>query len=248
MRCRYVVGTSIALVQSAKALLLDIKTLHYDTNILLACGPDFLAPRTPGPSQQAIVQPKQIYPFDQSNMDPESATCRIRVKWPRDDISGPHAIQRLRDVPGFPAVTDSLRQRWTEEIVKSFSSSPNLDKSIRSWDMLLHQDGSVDAVLSEKGGRSFYPSRFRIPPHSILGLDEEEKVKRAERFALGSLLYEVMTAKEPYEELSDDMVQENYSCGIFPDDVFSMAMGPYILGCWSLEFEKETERLSEQSV
>ena len=54
-----------------------------------------------------------------------------------------------------------------------------------------------------------------------------------------------MTAKEPFEELSDDEVQENYSRGIFPDDVFSMAMGPYILGCWSLEFEKEMEKLSK---
>ena len=196
-------------------------------------------------SPQAIVQPKQIYTFDQPNMDPESATCQIRVRWPRDDDSGLCATRRLRDVKDSPAVTDSLRQRWTEGIVRSFSSSPNLDKSIRSWDMLLHQDGSVKTVLSEKEGRSFYPSRFRIPPHSIHGLDEEEKVKRAERFALGSLLYEVMTAREPFEELSDDEVQENYRCGIFPDDVFSMAMGPYILGCWSLEFEKEMERLSE---
>ena len=193
-------------------------------------------------STSTIVRPEHMYAFDQTKMDREPATCRIRVEWPRDDVSGLYA---MRDVSEFPKVTDRLRQRWAEEIVKSFSSSPNLDTSIRSWDMLLHQDGSVEALSSGKESRNFYPSRFRIPPHSILGVDEEEKVRRAEKFALGSLLYEVMTAKEPFEELSDDKVQENYSSGIFPDDVFSMAMGPYILGCWSLEFGKEMERLSK---
>lgn len=195
-----------------------------------------------------IVKPEIIYAFDQPNMHRESTTCRIQVSWPSDDISDLCAIRRLRDVEGFPEVTDSLRQRWAEEVVKSFSSSPNHDTSIRSWDVLVRRDGSVDAVFSEKKSPGFYPSRCRIPPHNILGVDEEEKVKRAERFALGSLLYEVMSAKEPFEDLSDDKVQENYSRGIFPEDVFSMAMGPYILGCWSLEFEKEMERLSEQSV
>ena len=71
-------------------------------------------------------------------------------------------------------------------------------------------------------------------------------VKRAERFALGSLLYEVMTTKEPFEELRDDEVQDHYARGIFPDDVFSMAMGPYILGCWCREFEKEMKKLRKR--
>lgn len=186
-----------------------------------------------------------IHAFDQTKMDRESATCRIRVRWSDDEISDLHTVERLRGVKGCPEVRDSLRQRWTEEIVKSFSSRPNLNTSIRPWDILLHQDGSVESTLSEMADRSFYPSRFRIPPGSILEVDEKEKLKRAESFALGSLIYEVMTGKEPFEELSDDEVQEKYSRGIFPDDVFSMAMGPYILCCWSMEFEKEMERLSE---
>ena len=178
-------------------------------------------------------------------MDREPTICRIRVRWPRGAVPGEYVIRRLRDIKGLPNVTEILRQRWAEEIVKSFSSSPNLGSNIRPWDILLHQDGSVEASSLEKEGRSFYPSRFRIPPRNVLGLDERERVKRAEKFALGSLLYEIMTANKPFEELSDDEVQDHYSHGIFPDDVFSMAMGPYILGCWSLEFEKKMERLRE---
>lgn len=138
-------------------------------------------------------------------------------------------------------MTEALRQRWIEEILKSFSS-PNPDKTIRPWDILLHQNGTIEVLSSEKGGQNSYAFSHRIPAHKIVGLDEEEKVKRAERFALGSLIYEIMTASQPFEGLSEDEVQHCYSHGTFPDDVFSMAMGPYILGCWSLEFEKEMEK------
>ena len=179
-------------------------------------------------------------------MHPQLTTCRIQVKWQRADDPDEHAIQNLRDIKESPGMTEKLRQQWLEGIVKSFSSSPSSGATIRPWDILLHQDGSVETLSSEKGGANLYPSRFSIPPYSIRGLDEAEKVKRAERFAQGSLLYQVMTAHEPFEELSDGEVRANYSHGIFPDDVFSMAMGPYILGCWSLEFEKEMERLRKR--
>ena len=180
-------------------------------------------------------------------MDHESTACQIRVSWSSGDDPGELSMRTLKDIKDLPAMTEVLRQRWTEEILKSFSS-PNPDMSIRPWDILLRQDGTIDVLSSEKGSRNSYASRHRIPAHSIIGLDEEEKVKRAERFALGSLIYEVITASQPFEGLSEDEVQDHYSRGTFPDDVFSMAMGPYILACWSLEFDKEMEKRCKLSV
>lgn len=176
-------------------------------------------------------------------MEPEPTTCRIQVKWQRGEAPGDYTIRSLRDIKGLPDVTEKLLQQWIGEIIKLCSSSPNSFANIRPWDILLHQNGSVEMLPSEKGGRNFYPSRFRIPACNVRGLDEAEKVKRAEKFALGSLLYQVVTTNQPFEELNDDEVQDRYSRGEFPDDVFSLALGPYILGCWNLEFEKEMERL-----
>lgn len=179
-------------------------------------------------------------------MGTKPTTCRIRVKWGRRDGPSEPAIQSLKDIKASPDMTDQLRQQWAAELVKSFIQSPNPAAAIRPWDFLLKQDGSVEVLpSSEKGGRGAYPSRFRIPPDTVLGLDEGERVERAEKFALGGLLYEVMTATQPFEELGDGQVQHNYCRGIFPDDVFSMPMGPFILACWSLEFEKEMEKLRE---
>ena len=174
-------------------------------------------------------------------MDHESTTCQIRVLWPSDDDPSEHSVRNLKDIKNSPAMTEVLRQQWTQEILKSFSS-PNADKTIRPWDILLYRDGTIELLFSEKGSRNSYASHHRIPAHQIVGLDDEEKVQRAEMFALGSLVYEVMTASRPFEELSEDEVQDRYNRGTFPDDVFSMAMGPLILGCWSLEFDKEMRK------
>ena len=177
-------------------------------------------------------------------MDSEPTCCRIRVKWPRSEDSSQLVTQSLKDVKSSPEMTEDLRQQWIARLVSSFSSTPTSATTIRPWDILLHDDGSVETISSEKANPapSLYPSRFRIPPRTIHGLDEADKIKRAERFALGSLLYQIITANEPFEQLGDDEVQDRYRRGEVPDDVFSMAMGPYILACWSLEFEKEMEK------
>ena len=177
-------------------------------------------------------------------MDSEPTCCRIRVKWQRSEASDELVTQSLKDIKSSPKVTEELRQKWILNLTKSFSSTPTSAATIRPWDIILHPDGSLEILSSEKENPapSLYPSRFRIPPRTIHGLDEADKVKRAERFALGSLLYEIIMAYEPFEQLRDDEVQHRYERGEFPDDVFAMAMGPYILACWSLEFEKEMEK------
>ena len=183
-------------------------------------------------------------------MDSAPTTCRIRVKWQPSEASDEQTTQSLKEIKSSPKVTDQLRQQWISSLVTSFSATPTSATTLRSWDILLHDDGSAETLSSEKDNPApnLYPSRFRIPPATIQGLDEVDKVKRAERFALGSLLYEIVTAKEPFEQLRDEEVQDRYGRGEFPDDVFAMAMGPFILGCWSLEFEKEMEKVRKLNV
>lgn len=47
-----------------------------------------------------------------------------------------------------------------------------------------------------------YPVRFQIPPGTLRELDHHEKVRRAERFAMASLLYEILSGTKPFEELT----------------------------------------------
>ena len=175
-------------------------------------------------------------------MDSRTTTCRLQVKWPRSDGSDEHVIRSLSDIKDSPDRIDKLELQWTQGIVKSFNTDSNQVTTIRPWDILLHQDGSVETLSSDKENPGFYPSRYRIPSQHLLGLDERERVRRAERFALDSLIYQNVTAKQPFQELSGNEVQDRYRSGDFPDDVFSMATGPFILACWCVDFEEELKK------
>ena len=87
-----------------------------------------------------------------------------------------------------------------------------------------------------------YPARFQIPPSTLNGLDHEEKVRRAERFAMASLLYEIMTGRKPFEGLTDDEVRHSFMNGDFPDDAAALPNSLFIFSGWSAEFSQELTR------
>jgi hypothetical protein len=102
------------------------------------------------------------------------------------------------------------------------------------WEFILSLDGTVECLAlppPDSHDDKVYPPRFRIPPHTLLQLGQEEKNKRSEMFALGSLLYEINSGKKPFEELSDDEVQRRFSNGDFPSDITSLQLWPNILSC-----------------
>lgn len=56
---------------------------------------------------------------------------------------------------------------------------------------------------------------------------------------MASLLYEIMSGKEPFQELTDDEVQRRFSNGDFPDDAASLPNSLFIYSGWSEEFSQE---------
>ena len=53
---------------------------------------------------------------------------------------------------------------------------------------------------------------------------------------MASLLYEIMSGKAPFEELTDEEVQHRFSNGDFPKDAASLPGGLLMLSGWSEEF------------
>lgn len=68
----------------------------------------------------------------------------------------------------------------------------------------------------------------------------EPPTVRTDLFALGSTVYEIMTDRQPYEELSDDEVEALYSQQIFPS-VHEVPCGRVIMECWRCEIETAEE-------
>lgn len=58
-------------------------------------------------------------------------------------------------------------------------------------------------------------------------------------FALASLLYEILSGTQIFEDLSDDEVQERFSNGEFPHDAVSLPNSLTIYFGWSEDFAQE---------
>jgi len=185
-------------------------------------------------------------------MATDEVTCRVLVIKPYssdENISLAEKSVRvcLKDCPN---TTTETRLLWARDVAKEFLACSQLYDTIRPWEFILNLDGTVECPTLPPPGshdRNVYPARFRIPPDIVLRLGHEEKNKRSEIFALGSLLYEINSGNKPFEELSDDEVQLRFSNGDFPDDVKSLQLWPIILSCWSLEFSKEEEEISQNT-
>ena len=151
-------------------------------------------------------------------------------------------------------ISSETRKKWVagmQAIVIQKGINDDENSQIRPLKFTLFLDGSVksaehieemlapshkdDEDMNDKDFRLVYPSRYRIPPESIEDLGHKEKVRRAELFALGSLIYQIHKGHAPFEELDNAGVQDKYSNAEFPD-VTGLEQWPIILSCWSLEF------------
>lgn len=155
-------------------------------------------------------------------MAPQLTTCRIRL------YNGTQLIDLKDHVPTTP----ETRKQWATAILTHFRTPTNEPRTrIRPWDLLAHLDGTVGRLQAPPPAEasldieSVYPIRYRLPPPVPTGGSEQEKlVVRAEKFAMRSLLYEVLTSRKPYEELADDEVQQRFAAGEFPADADALGL------------------------
>ena len=174
-------------------------------------------------------------------MATEDVPYRFRVRIPHAD-----GEDHLVNMSEFSDGSEAVRKQWVEKITDHIWGSQNTSSSlevIRPWDFILGPDGSVESLsvseIEVEGQSSgMYPARYRIPPASIESMGQQEKINRQERFAFGTLLYEIGSGKKPFELLSDEEVQQRYSNAEFPNDVRTLPPPLFIaiLSLWSVEF------------
>lgn len=181
---------------------------------------------------------KQFRCSNQTLEDNDTMLCRVLIKIP-DEKDESLTLSRPRNVPD---ISDLTRKSWVDGM-KQFVESGIDYQHIRPLDFLFSLDGSVEVQpssdqTSPKPPLNSYRSPYRIPPETITDLESNEKVRRAELFALGSLIYEIYANKAPFESLRDSDVQAWYCRAQFPD-VTHLPQWPIILSCWSVEFARE---------
>ena len=174
-------------------------------------------------------------------MSPAQLICRIRVDKANDCNGSTEQLEHsaVFDIKDCPEAGIELRTQWAREVVNHFGVIHN---AIQPWDFLARLDGSVKLLPVPAPEGEVYPVRFQIPPGTIRELDHHEKIRRAKRFAMASLLYEILSGTNPFEELTDDEVQHRFSNAVFPDDANSLPHSLIIYSGWSEEFSQELNK------
>jgi hypothetical protein len=212
------------------------------------------------PIKRAFLLVPKIY---RSMAPVQEAVCRIRVKQvasdaqeiqsilgqndhDNDSIRGP--LLPLGDTTGIPFET---RLQWVQLISNQFLDRSKLEDGcgIRGWDFILGLDGSAVNLASNNASScssdpvtKVYPARYRIPAVVIERLTSStEKVQRAQLFALGSLLYHLLSGKEMFNGIGEDDgdIESHFIKGEFPEDVWELPKAVRILGCWCPGFAKD---------
>lgn len=134
---------------------------------------------------------------------------------------------QLRD-QWIDAAVDAIAFLHRFEIVHSDISARNFlmddDLSIRLCDFSGSSMGSQPSLVEEE-------DRYRILPNAPRSI-------KTDIFALGCLIFEIMTGSRPYNEIPDDAcedIERRYAIGKFPslkDNVYERI----ILKCWTLQY------------
>lgn len=137
------------------------------------------------------------------------ATLHERVTWCRDITAVVEYVHqknvRHGDLSGRNMLLDSDRKI----LLCDFSGS--------------YIDGESATIIAEVGFRYPDKNENRLP------------TIRAELYALGSLLYEIIVGKKPYHNLEDNVVLERMAREEYPN-VSDLPLGNVIMGCWTGEF------------
>jgi hypothetical protein len=171
------------------------------------------------------------------------------IIFPREKDTEASEKQSLLECPPIDLPPLETRLQWMNSISNFVLNREGLaeDSGVRDWDFILSLDGSVEN-RAENAATSLlptrhYPARYQIPSAIYDRLDSvKSQVWRAERFALGTILYQVQSGKLLFSDLSEgetEVIRPRFVNGEFPDDVWDLPYATRILACWCPNFGKD---------
>ncbi|KAH9873457.1 hypothetical protein IAQ61_004080 [Plenodomus lingam] len=140
----------------------------------------------------------------------------------------------------------SLRLRWVEQVfdaVRFVHSRGVLHADISCDDVFL--DDNLNVKLGDFAGSridELAPLLCYETSHELPG---EDISTRAELFALGSTVYEIMTGLKPYGDLPDHEVSAAFSEACYPDLKSVAAFRHTIMKCWRQSYVSAEEALCD---
>lgn len=99
-------------------------------------------------------------------------------------------------------------------------------------------DGDLNAKVADFAGSSIDGSPLMIGVTASHEYPGDTLSIKADLFALGSVLYEIMTEDSPCKGLTDKEIHDRYLRGEFPDTQSLQAVGSVIRKCWQGRYSR----------
>jgi serine/threonine protein kinase len=134
--------------------------------------------------------------------------------------------------------------RWASQVTQAIQyihSRGVMQVDIGPHNVLLDQYET--AKLSDFAGSSLDKSKPTVAPsaHSEHpNMPHTQPSIQSELFALGSMLYEIETANEPYPDKNEQELEELFKADKYPD-TDKLILGMVITNCWMAQYEDASE-------
>jgi serine/threonine protein kinase len=143
----------------------------------------------------------------------------------------------LRSHLGASDVSDAQRLRWAIQVAEAIQFVH--DAGVIHGDLTcanVFLDDSLNAKVADFAGSSIDGSPLLVVVTESHEFPGPRASIQADVFALGSVLYEIMTGHPPYEGLGDSEIRALYLKRQFPETASLGAMGAVIKQCWHGSF------------
>ena len=182
----------------------------------------------------------------------------LRLQVETAALPGHHTVEPLLELSDYHEITHETRMKWMDTILSLFIAEVKSDgtPNVRSFDLVLKSDGTVESLTDHRSKAlqgdyqsRAYPAKYRVPKAILDHTGSvEDKVKRVELFALGCILYQLISGNAIFPDLGDDKdeeIHQRYLDGLFPEAVWEMDKTMRVLACWSPDFAKEVAEIVE---
>ncbi|KAK4235065.1 kinase-like domain-containing protein [Achaetomium macrosporum] len=216
-----------------------------DRKNVVSAGNSGLIQRLPCGNVRKCVYSELDYDICLRDLEPE---FRIYQKLPRHD----RLLRLVRYSPEEGLVLQYMPRGSLRKHLREAATTITLPERLQ-WACdaaeslhLLHSHGIIHCDLKPENFLLDSSSRLKIIDFSGSSFDglvgSAIKSTRTDLFALGSTIYEIMTGRQPYEELSDEEVEARYSRKIFPS-VQGVPCGRVIMDYWRCEIQTAEEAM-----
>ncbi|EUC40890.1 hypothetical protein COCMIDRAFT_107621 [Bipolaris oryzae ATCC 44560] len=154
---------------------------------------------------------------------------------------------RLEYAPGFNLcstlssrmdISFAQRLRWVQQITDALSfvhSVRVIHGDLTCSNVFLTKE--LDAKLGDFGGSSLDGSSLLVAVTESHRYPGELLSTHADIFALGSVIYHIMTGTAPYHGLSDEQIDTLFQKSEFPSTISLGPVGQVITKCWQAKYD-----------